>query len=146
LKIELSLRNHWAIDLPALVDQQPFRMELGRDDLEKLAKTWLDRIAAICRKVQSKPHRLLLVGGGTLMPAVRDLVRNQYGLDANPAIDPLTVVARGAAVQAAVITGGETEVLLLDATPFSLGIKVWVTKDKYEFRKLIERHTNVNGR
>jgi molecular chaperone DnaK len=146
LKIELSLRNSWAIDLPALVENQPFHMELTREDLLRLAKPWLDRITATCRKVKSKPVRLVLVGGGTLMPAVRDCIRDVYQRDASLAIDPLTAVARGAAIQAAILTGAARNVVLLDVTPFSLGIKAWVGPDKFEFSKLISSHTVIPTR
>jgi molecular chaperone DnaK len=91
LKIELSLRNSWAIDLPALIDNQSFHLELGREDLLRLARPWLDRITTTCRTVKTKPDRLLLVGGGALMPGVRDCIRDVYQLDASPAVDPLIV-------------------------------------------------------
>src|SRR5579871_4583103 len=143
LKVELSLRNSWALELPALVDNKPFHMELTREDLQRLSKPWLDRVTATCQKVKSKPARLLLVGGGTLMPAVRDRVKDVYQLNASPGVDPLTAVARGAAIQAAILTGAARNVVLLDVTPFSLGIKAWVGPDKFEFSKLIPSHTTI---
>jgi molecular chaperone DnaK len=146
LKIELSLRKSWAIDLPALVDARPFHMELGREDLLTLARPWLDRITATCQIVKSKPNRLLLVGGGTLMPGVRDRIRDVYQLDPSPAVDPLTAVAAGAAIQAAILTGAARNVLLLNATPFSLGIKAWVRPNKCEFSKLIPSHSTIPTR
>jgi molecular chaperone DnaK len=146
LKIELSLRKSWAIDLPALVNNQPFHMELTRESLQRLAKPWLDRISATCRKVKAKPARLLLVGGGTLMPAVRDCVQNIYQLNPSSGVDPLTAVARGAAIQAAILAGAARNVVLLDVTPFSLGIKAYVGPDKFEFSKLIPRHTTIPTR
>lgn len=147
LKIELSQRNSWAIDLLALVDnRQPFHLELGREDLLELARPWLDRITATCRTVKSKPDRLLLVGGGTLMPGVRDCIRDVYQLDASSAVGPLEAVARGAAIQAAILTGAARNVLLLDVTPFSLGIKMQVRPNEYEFSKLIPCHTTIPTR
>jgi molecular chaperone DnaK len=146
LKIELSLRKSWAIDLPGLVDNRPFHMQLTRENLLRLAKPWLDRIAATCRKVKSKPARLVLVGGGTLMPAVRDCIGEIYQLNASPPVDPLTAVALGAAIQAAILKGAAFNTVLLDVTPFSLGIKAWVGADKFEFSKLIPCHTVIPTR
>ena len=121
-------------------------MELGLEDLLTLARPWLDRITATCQRVKSKPNRLLLVGGGTLMPGVRDRIRDVYQLDPSPAVDPLTAVAAGAAIQAAILTGAARNVLLLDATPFSLGIKAWVRPNKCEFSKLIPSHSTIPTR
>ncbi len=68
-------------------------------------------------------HEVLLVGGSTRIPAVRDAVTNELGKEPNHSVNPDEVVAMGAAIQAGVISGDVTDVLLLDVTPLSLGIE-----------------------
>lgn len=68
-------------------------------------------------------HQVLLVGGSTRMPAVQELVRQELGKDPNKSVNPDEVVAIGAAIQGAVISGDVKDVLLLDVTPLSLGIE-----------------------
>jgi molecular chaperone DnaK len=80
------------------------------------------------------------------MPAVRDCIGEIYQLNASPPVDPLTAVALGAAIQAAILKGAAFNTVLLDVTPFSLGIKAWVGADKFEFSKLIPCHTVIPTR
>ena len=68
-------------------------------------------------------HQVLLVGGSTRMPAVQELVRQELGKEPNKSVNPDEVVAIGAAIQGAVISGDVKDVLLLDVTPLSLGIE-----------------------
>jgi molecular chaperone DnaK len=68
-------------------------------------------------------HQVLLVGGSTRMPAVQELVRQELGKEPNRSVNPDEVVAIGAAIQGAVISGDVKDVLLLDVTPLSLGIE-----------------------
>ena len=68
-------------------------------------------------------HQVLLVGGSTRMPSVQELVRQELGKEPNKSVNPDEVVAIGAAIQGAVISGDVKDVLLLDVTPLSLGIE-----------------------
>ena len=85
---------------------------------------------------------VVLVGGSTRMPAVSDLVRNVTGKEPNKGVNPDEVVALGAAIQAGVLRGDVSDVLLLDVTPLSLGIE---TKGGV-MTKLIERNTTIPTR
>ncbi len=68
-------------------------------------------------------HQVLLVGGSTRMPSVQELVRQELGKEPNRSVNPDEVVAIGAAIQGAVISGDVKDILLLDVTPLSLGIE-----------------------
>ena len=89
-------------------------------------------------KVSDIDH-VVLVGGSTRMPAVADVVRELTGKDPNKGVNPDEVVAVGAALQAGVIQGDRSDVLLIDVTPLSLGIE---TKGGV-MTKLIERNTAI---
>jgi molecular chaperone DnaK len=143
LKIELSSQSSWTIELPHLLESHTIRIALTRDEFENTASTFLERIRVACRKIKTKPSRLLLIGGGAQMPAVRRCVKDVFGLEPSPGLDPLTAVARGAAIQAAILKGARRETLVLDATPFSLGIKSWTDHDEVKFSVLIPKHTPI---
>lgn len=143
LKIELSTQSEWTIDLPYLIGNSTIQLTLTRAKLEQLASSWLERIRITCRKIQEKPDRVLLIGGGGLMPAVRHCIRDVFKLEPDSAYDPLTVVARGAALQAALLTGDFHNTLLLDVVPFSLGIKCRLESGGFEFNRVIAKHTAI---
>jgi molecular chaperone DnaK len=71
----------------------------------------------------SKIDEVVLVGGSTRIPAVKDLVKKILGKDPNQTVNPDEVVAIGAAVQAGVLAGEVKDILLLDVTPLSLGVE-----------------------
>jgi molecular chaperone DnaK len=143
LKIELSSQSEWTIDLPYLVGDHSIQLTLTRDELECLASSWLERTRITCQKIRHKPDRVLLIGGGGLMPALRHLIRDVFNRDPDSAYDPLTVVARGAALQAAILMGDVQEALLLDVAPFSLGIKCRVAPGEFKFDSVIPKHTTI---
>lgn len=143
LKIELSSQPEWTIDLPALIAERSIQLILTRSTLEELATTWLERIRIACGKIKSKPDRVLLIGGGGLMPAARRSIGNVFKLEPGAAYDPVTVVARGAALQAAILLGDADRVLLLDATPFSLGIRCQAESGGSKFDPILSKHTTT---
>ena len=143
LKIELSSQTEWTIDLPGLIGDRPIRLTLTRTELERLASAWLERVRLICQKIQHKPDRVLLIGGGGLMPAACQCIRSVFKLEPAAAYDPVTVVARGAAMQVASLMGDVPDILLLDVTPFSLGIRCQTELGLTKFDPIIPKHTTT---
>ena len=149
-KIELSVKQETQVNLPFITatDSGPLHMDytLSRSRFQEMTAALLDRCRgpfeqAIKDAGLSKGdiEHVILVGGSTRMPAVTDLVRELTGEDPHKGVNPDEVVAIGAAVQAGVIKGDVTDVLLLDVTPLSLGIE---TKGGV-MTKLIERNTTI---
>jgi molecular chaperone DnaK len=129
-KIRLSdtLTTEITIDLPD--GKGRFSRELTRDQLESLTADIIDRTLAPGRLALKDAglapegiDEVVLVGGSTRMPLVRERVRALFGKQPHCHLNPDEVVALGAAVQADILTGGTTDMLLLDVTPLSLGIE-----------------------
>jgi Fe-S protein assembly chaperone HscA len=129
-KIRLSEAGHTeiAIDLPD--GKGRFTRELTREQLESLTADIIERTLAPCRLALQDAglateaiDEVVLVGGATRMPLVRERVQALFGKQPHCHLNPDEVVALGAAVQADILTGGTTDMLLLDVTPLSLGIE-----------------------
>jgi molecular chaperone DnaK len=143
LKIELSSQPEWSINLPYLVGDRSVQLSLSRTELEDLAADWLGRIRQACQRVTQKPSRVLLIGGGGLMPAVQRCLKDVFQRTPDSAYDPITVVARGAALEAAVLLNDIQDILLLDVTPFSLGIKCQDAAGVFRFDAIIPKHSST---
>jgi molecular chaperone DnaK (HSP70) len=107
-----------------------FRRELSRDQLESLAMPLIERTLGPCRLALKDAgltaadiDEVVLVGGATRMPLLRRRVQELFAKRPHCELDPDEVVALGAAVQADILAGGTTDMLLLDVTPLSLGIE-----------------------
>lgn len=133
-KIELSALTQTSINLPFITAtaEGPKHIDatLTRAQFEKLCSDLLDRarrpVEQALRDAKlsiSDINEVILVGGSTRIPAVQDLVKSMTGKDPNVSVNPDEVVALGAAVQAGVLAGEVSDIVLLDVTPLSLGLE-----------------------
>ncbi|CAI4415721.1 ADE_G0013990.mRNA.1.CDS.1 [Saccharomyces cerevisiae] len=149
-KIELSSTLSTEINLPFITADaagpKHIRMPFSRVQLENITAPLIDRTVDPVKKAlkdaritASDISDVLLVGGMSRMPKVADTVKKLFGKDASKAVNPDEAVALGAAIQAAVLSGKVTDVLLLDVTPLSLGIETLGGV----FTKLIPRNSTI---
>jgi molecular chaperone DnaK len=133
-KVELSVLQTTLISLPFIFinGQTPISMEieLDRSKFEELSRSILDRcknpvLKALQDAKLSKADidEVILVGGSTRIPSVRNLLTDLLGKPLNETVNPDEVVAMGAAVQAGILAGEITDLILLDVTPLSLGVE-----------------------
>ncbi len=149
-KIELSGVATTNINLPFISADEngPKHLDINltRAKFEEMTEDLLEKTMGPARQALSDAglqpkdiNKILLVGGGTRMPAVQDAIRKFLGKEAHKGINPDECVAIGAAIQAGVLAGEVKDVLLLDVTPLSLGIETLGGV----FSKLIERNTTI---
>ena len=149
-KKELSSATQTSILLPYISATENgainFEATLTRANFDKMTKALVERTIGPVKQAlkdsgltKNDIHEVLLVGGSTRIPAVRDAVTNELGKEPNHSVNPDEVVAMGAAIQAGVISGDVTDVLLLDVTPLSLGIETMGGV----MTPLIERNTTI---
>ena len=149
-KIELSSAQETQINIPFItaVEGQPKHLDikLTRSKLNELTSDLLDRVVGPVKQALSDADatvdHVVLVGGMTRMPAVREKVTELTGKEPHQGVNPDEAVAVGAAIQAGVLAGDVKDVLLLDVTPLTLGIE---TKGGV-MTKLIERNTTIPSR
>ena len=133
-KIELSSSMETEINLPYItaIDGVPKHLvkKLTRAKFEQLADTLFERCLKPCEAAfkdagyqTSQIDEVILVGGSTRIPKVQEIVEKFFGKKPNKSVNPDEVVAIGAAIQGAVLSGEVKDVLLLDVTPLSLGIE-----------------------
>jgi molecular chaperone DnaK len=146
-KIELSSTQETQINLPFItaVEGQPKHLDLklSRSKLNELTSDLLDRTVGPVKRAlddaDASIDHVVLVGGMTRSPAVREKVKELTGKEPHQGVNPDEVVAVGAGIQAGVLAGDVKDVLLLDVTPLTLGIE---TKGGV-MTKLIERNTTI---
>jgi molecular chaperone DnaK len=152
-KVELSGVTETEINLPYITADQSgpkhLNLRLSRAKFEQLVDDLIERtrgpVAQACKDAGIRPNEIdevVLVGGSTRIPKVQEFVKTFFGKEPNRSVNPDEVVAVGAAIQAAVLSGEVTDMVLIDVTPLSLGIE---TMGKV-MTKLIERNTNIPTR
>jgi len=153
-KIELSTVQETEINLPFITATAdgPIHLlrTLKRSEIEQMADDLLARIRAPFKRAiedagvsLSDLDHIILVGGSTRMPSVQAIVAElSGGKEPNKGVNPDEVVALGAAIQAGVLTGDVSDILLLDVTPLTLGVET----EGGVFTKMIERNTTIPTR
>ncbi|HTE26887.1 molecular chaperone DnaK [Flavitalea sp.] len=135
-KVELSSSSETEINLPYItaIDGVPKHLvkKLTRAKFEQLSDNLFERCLKPCEQALkdaglnvSQIDEVILVGGSTRIPKVQELVESFFKRKPNKSVNPDEVVAVGAAIQGAVLTGEVKDVLLLDVTPLSLGIETY---------------------
>ncbi len=152
-KIELSSVTQTEINLPFVTatNEGPIHLlkTLSRSEFQQLTNDLVERTRDPFQQALkdagvsiSEIDHVILVGGSTRMPAVQDLVKELAGKDPHQGVNPDEVVSLGAAVQAGVLKGDVTGILLLDVTPLTLGVET----EGGVFTKMIERNTTIPTR
>jgi len=149
-KIELSSAATTEVNLPFITADangpKHLVQTISRADLEKLVADLIKRTLDPCKKALADAglkadaiDEVIMVGGMTRMPRVREVVKEFFGKEPHTGVNPDEVVAMGAAIQAGVLQGDVKDVLLLDVTPLSLGIETLGGV----FTRMIDRNTTI---
>ncbi len=149
-KIELSSATQTEVNLPFITADasgpKHLNVKLTKAAFESLVENLVQRTRTPCEAAMkdagvalSEIDEVVLVGGQTRMPRIREFVKDVFGKEPNMSVNPDEVVAMGAAIQAGVLQGDVKDVLLLDVTPLSLGIETLGGV----FTRLIDRNTTI---
>ncbi|MBT4921932.1 MAG: molecular chaperone DnaK [Rickettsiales bacterium] len=149
-KCELSSSLETDINLPYITADNTgpkhLNIKLTRAKFEQLVEDLIERTIAPCKQAlkdadlqASDIDEILLVGGMIRMPKVQDVVKKFFGKEPNKGVNPDEVVASGAAIQAGVLQGDVTDLLLLDVTPLSIGLETMGGV----MTKIIEKNTTI---
>jgi molecular chaperone DnaK len=149
-KIELSTTMETEINLPFITADasgpKHLLMKMTRAKLESLMEDLVQRSVGPCRQALADANlkaeaidEVILVGGQTRAPRIQQLVKDLFGKEPHKGVNPDEVVAVGAGIQGAVLSGEVKDVLLLDVTPLTLGIETLGGV----FTKMIPRNTTI---
>jgi molecular chaperone DnaK len=149
-KMELSTTMETEVNLPFITADQTgprhLLIKMSRSKLEQLMESLIQKTLEPCKNAISDAglkaediDEVILVGGSTRIPKVQELVKGLFGKEPHKGVNPDEVVAAGAAIQGAVLSGDVKDVLLLDVTPLTLGIETLGGV----FTKMIARNTTI---
>ena len=149
-KIELSQLPETEINLPFIAQPELGPLHLvrviSREEFNRIISRDIDSTLALCEQAlqqsglkSSELDEILLVGGSTRIPLVAEKVEDFFGRPAGAKVNPDEIVALGAAMQGAIITGESVNILLLDVTPLALGVKTLGGA----FTRIIEANTTI---
>jgi len=149
-KITLSSMEKTRIYIPFITADKDgpknLDFEITRKEFEALITDYIEKTIELCREALndaaldvSEIDRIILVGGSSKIPLVREKVKDFFKKDPQTSIDPKEVVAKGAAIQAGIIQGEKSGIVLVDLIPLSLGIEV----ENGYFVPIIERNSPI---
>jgi len=149
-KKELSAVEECEINLPFIADSDQGAVHclkyLSRNDLEEVIREKVEKTLEICKRALKSAgmttkdiDEVILVGGSTRIPFVQRKVKGFFNKEPNKKVNPDEIVAMGAAMQAAITKGETKDILLLDVTPLSLGVKTFGGA----FTRVIEANTTI---
>jgi molecular chaperone DnaK len=150
IKKELSGMEECEINLPFIADSDEgaihYSRYIKREEFQDLIKERVDQTIEICKRALNsanlsvdKVDEVLLVGGSTRIPLVQQKVKTFFNKEPNKKVNPDEIVAMGAAIEGAIIKGDSKDILLLDVTPLSLGVKTYGGT----FTRVIEANTTI---